>query len=392
MRALACVSAILLISTSAFSAPPQLAELTASDGNTYDNFGVAVAMGGNTVVVGAPGATVSGNYQEGKAYVFVKPESGWSNMTQVAELTPSDGQAGSVFGNWVAVSGDTIVIGSDLAAYIFVKPLGGWTNMTETAELPRAIGPVAISGGTIVSTYFADGVSTVEVFLKPKGGWVTADEPNATLKSSDLAVGDGFATSLAISGNAIIAGAPDADNQTGAAYVFVKSEGGWTNMTQTAKLTASYAALDSQFGVSVAINANTIVIGAPGSYNNPLPTAYVFVQPGGGWANMTETAQLLGASGEGGPFFAQAVAISGKRIVAGEPGGDLANNFQGESYIFTEPKTGWQTTSKYSAVLTASDDKGEFDEFGLSVAMSGARILIGTLKANLHEPGAAYVF
>ena len=79
------------------------------------------------------------------------------------------------------------------------------------------------------------------------------------------------------------------------------------------------------------------------------------------------------------------------RIVVGEAGGDLAHNFQGASYIFTKPKIGWQTTSKYSAVLRASGDTGKSDAFGWSVAMSGARIAIGATEF-LNGPGAAYIF
>src|SRR5271157_1509708 len=138
MRMLLLIMALLLIPTSVFCAPPpQLAELTASDGNYSDEFGRDVAISGKTVVVGAPLATVGSVYEQGKAYIFVKPESGWSNMTQVAELTPSDGSQQLEFGVSAAIAagGNTIVIGSTGGAYIFVKPKNGWTNMTETAEL-----------------------------------------------------------------------------------------------------------------------------------------------------------------------------------------------------------------------------------------------------------------
>jgi FG-GAP repeat len=390
MRVLLSILTILLISTSALCAPPQLAELTASDGNYNDHFGVAVAMSGSTVVVGAPIATIGSNLDEGKAYVFLKPTSGWSNMTQVAELTPSNGSEGLFFGTSVAVSGDTIVVGSNSGAYIFVKPASGWKDMTETAELPEVSGSVAISVSTIVSSAIYGGVHAVEVFLKPKAGWVTTLQPNAVLTASDGSNSDQFGWSVAISGGTIVAGAPSSNNQTGAAYVFVKPASGWTNMTQTAKLTASNGGIDNFFGQAVAMNAGTIVVGAPSGLVIP-PTAYVFVQPLGGWANMTETAQLQGVYG-GGPLFASSVAISGNRIVVGEPGGDLAHNFQGASYIFTKPKTGWQTTTKYNAVLRASDDTGNEDGFGWSVAMSGGRILIGTDKFFYQQPGAAYVF
>jgi len=399
MRTLLSVLTILLISISALCAPPQLAELTASDGNWIDQFGTAAAMNGNTAVVGAPNATIGSNLNEGAAYVFVKPPIGWGNMTQVAKLTPSDGSENFFFGWHVAISGNTIVVGSDPGmgtsnAYIFVKPASGWKDMTETAELIIRAGSfgsyVAIDGSTIV---FGTWAGRTYIFLKPKHGWVSTSQPNGVLTASDGVAGDEFGTAVALSGDTVVVGAPAGGiNGKGAGYVFVKPANGWTNMTQTAKLTASDGASNDSFGQAVAVNAGAIVVGVSKYLgSNTPPAAYVFVQPVGGWANMTETAQLQGAFG-GFPYFATAVAISGSRIVVGEPGGDLAHNFQGASYIFTKPKIGWQTTSKYSAVLRASDDTGQEDWFGLSLAMSGPRILIGTNKFSYQQPGAAYVF
>jgi hypothetical protein len=313
-------------------------------------------------------------------------------MTQVAKLTLSSQYSGGIhFGSSVAISGDTIVGGP---GFIFVKPAGGWKDMNETAVLSGYGGsPVAIDRDTIaVSTVTPTGTLAIGVYTKPKSGWVSGLFPNAFLTNSDSQPSDLFARSVALSGGTVVVGAPGFNNQTGASYVFVKPANGWTNMTETAKLTASNGGIDSFFGQAVAIYAGTIVVGAPvGLKNLPPPTAYVFVQPLGGWANMTETAQLQGVYG-GVPLFASSVAISGNRIVVGEPGGDLAHNFQGASYIFTKPTTGWQNTTKYSAVLRASDDTGKEDGFGWSVAMSGGRILIGTDKLFYQQPGAAYVF
>src|ERR1700691_5848424 len=82
--------------------------LTASDGLSEDEFGFSVAIDGNTLVVGA----IDHNFLSGVAYVFVKPATGWANMTQTAELTASDEQLGDGFGESVSVSGNTIVVGA----------------------------------------------------------------------------------------------------------------------------------------------------------------------------------------------------------------------------------------------------------------------------------------
>ena len=116
----------------------QKAKLTASDGAADDYFG-SVSISGDTVVVGAEGD----DSDKGSAYVFVKPSGGWSNMTQTAKLTASDGAEGDEFGNSVSVSGDTVVVGADGddddgdwsgSAYVFVKPGGGWSNMTPDGQ------------------------------------------------------------------------------------------------------------------------------------------------------------------------------------------------------------------------------------------------------------------
>jgi uncharacterized protein (DUF2126 family) len=145
------------------------AKLTASDLVSGENFGFSVAISGGTIVAGAPDATVGGNLEQGAAYVFVKPRSGWADGTQTAKLTASDGASNTLLGLSVAISGDTVVAGADLttvganasqgAAYVFVKPRSRWTDATQTAKLTASDGAsldrlgtsVAITGGTVVA-------------------------------------------------------------------------------------------------------------------------------------------------------------------------------------------------------------------------------------------------
>ncbi len=88
------------------------AKLTASNGAANNYFGLSVAVSGNTVVVATPDVTVGGKAYQGMAYVFTVSNSGWPNMTQVAELTASDGAAYEGYGDAVAISGDTVVVGA----------------------------------------------------------------------------------------------------------------------------------------------------------------------------------------------------------------------------------------------------------------------------------------
>src|SRR5258708_33045805 len=123
----------------------QIAELTGSDEQQYSFLGAVVAVSGDPVVVVAPGITDLFAIVRGVVYVYVKPSTGWGNMTQVAKLTPSDTGGRYGFGYFVAISGDTIVVNSNLPqVYVFEKPAGGWGGMTENAILsasPIGLGP-----------------------------------------------------------------------------------------------------------------------------------------------------------------------------------------------------------------------------------------------------------
>lgn len=386
----------------------QLAELTASDGTSADDFGFSVAVSGNTVVVGAPQAQIGSNASEGATYVFVKPGSGWANMTQVAKLTPSNGSAGFWFGISVAISGNTIVVGAKPlgvggGAYVFVMPAGGWKDMTQTAELTyddNTFSSVGISGDVVVagapaaevgSTF---GAGAAFVFVKPKGGWVSTGNYTAELTASDGTYDSGLGYSVVISGNTVAAGALYATvgstADQGAAYVFVKPAKGWETATETAKLTGSDGRYEDYLGEAVGISANgtTIVAGAPDhdvEGPNTIGAEYVFVKPASGWINATETAELT----QGSCHLGFSVAVSASEAVAGNQPA-FCQSEEGAAYIYTMPRTGWVTTSKFNYELAALDGFRD-DQFGASVSISGATIVVGAPKF-LFSSGAAYVF
>jgi probable HAF family extracellular repeat protein len=394
----------------------QLAKLRASDGAALDYLGYSVAVSGNTVVVGAPIATIGSNIVQGAAYVFVKPAGGWANMTETAKLTGSDGTPVSLFGLSVDISGDTVVVGAPIATtnsnivegvvYVFVKPAGGWTNMTETAKLSasdEAAGDVfgwsvSISGNTVAAgepgNANSPGQGAAYVFVEPPSGWTNMTE-TAKLTASDGAPSDEFGTSVSISDNTVVAGAHYAtisgsSQFQGAAYVFVEPPSGWANMTETAKLTASDAAYAGYLGSSASIDGNTMVAGAPGT-GAGRGAAYVFVKPPSGWASMTETAELTG--GVLGDLLGHSVGISDDSVVAGAPRWPTQKG-PGAAYVFIKPKGGWMSTSRFNAKLTASDGATN-DYFGYSVGISGDTVVSGAHGATIgsnSQQGAAYVF
>jgi len=320
-------------------------------------------------------------------------------IVQLAKLTPSDGVHLGFFGASVAISGNTVAVGmADTslpgAVYVFTKPAAGWNNMTQTAKLTASDGTannylgysLAISGNTIVAgapnanTYLGEAY----VFVEPAGGWVNMTE------TAKLTPSDSYSTlgaSVAISGNTVIVGATDtSNNNAGEAYVFVRPATGWTSMAQTATLTPSDGQAYEAFGYSAAISGNTVVVGSYGRAR-----AYVFVEPSGGWADTTQTARL-GVPGE---YIGSTLSISGDTIVAGSPYATINSNYaQGAAYIFVKPTSGW-TNLTPTATLTASDGAAG-DELGYGVAISGDQIVTGAPFAaygsNAARQGATYQF
>jgi nucleoside-specific outer membrane channel protein Tsx len=278
----------------------QQAELTASDGAASDLFGRSVAVSGSTIVVGALGHQVGANSDQGAAYAFAQSGTTWS---QQAELTASDGAQNDQFGWSVSVSGSTIAVGAPRhqvgsnsdqgAAYVFV-PNG--TTWSQQAELTASDGAqndlfgqsVAASGSTIVvgAPGHAVGSNSYQgaayVFV-PNG---TTWSQQAELTASDGAQNDEFGQSVAASGSTIVVGAPNfavgSSSNQGAAYVFSQSGTTWS---QQAELTASDGAQNDNFGSSVSVSDSTIIVGAPNhavGSNSYQGAAYVFSQTGAG--------------------------------------------------------------------------------------------------------------
>ena len=180
----------------------------------------------------------------------------------------------------------------------------------------------------------------------------------AELTASDGASGDAFGSSVAISGNTVVVGAPNSNKRRGAAYVFVRPATGWANMTEMAKLPAWHGA-DAKFGSSVAISGNTIAVGAPSQPvfagfkpNDFQGTAYVFVKPVSGWADMTPTAKMTASDGAPGDFMGSCIAISGDTVVVGA--NQIDSLGVGAAYVFVKPVGGWRDMTE-TAELTASD-------------------------------------
>ena len=244
------------------------------------------------------------------------------------------------------------------------------------------IGGVESGGGTSATP---PGPGVAYILEKGTGGWVHTAE----LRADDGANGDLFGGAVALLGDTAVITSQNANlgalSRSGAAYVFQRSSGTWT---QVAKLTAADAAGGERFGISVAIDGDTIVVGAYGATVDGHPgqgALYVFSADGGGW---TQTSKLIAINGIEQDQLGFSVALHGDVLMAGAPnaGGFDDRTRTGAVYVFERSGGVWSQVQKLSAA-----DGVAFDNFGITVAFEGDQAVVGAPFATALA-GAAYVF
>jgi uncharacterized repeat protein (TIGR01451 family) len=334
------------------------AHLIASDVAADDFFGNSIAVSGNTAVVGAfvDDDPVRGA-NTGAAYVFVRTGSTW---TQQQKLTASDAAAGDRFGSAVAIDGDTIAVGSIFA-------------------------DVGAEGNA----------GKVYVFTRSGSTWTEQQ----ILTASDFKSSDNLGASVAIDGDTIVSGANSYDlpgvMDAGAAYVYVRTGTTWAEQQ---KLTASVPTAFDRVGFSVAIDGDTIIAGAPSDPVQASPgnagSAYVFVRSGSVW---TEQQKLTASDGALFDRFGLAVGLSGDTALVGAPLSDTPTiSSVGSAYVFTRTGSTWAQTQKLAH--TDFDPELEADDrFGDSVAVSGNALVVGadmddTSLSTGTNRGFAYLY
>ncbi|MCP5021468.1 MAG: hypothetical protein GY930_06800 [bacterium] len=375
----------------------QTAYAKASNAEGGDRFGHAIAVDGNTVVVAAPqessNATgVNGDQSNndaissGAVYVFERVGGVWS---QTAYLKASNTEEQDRFGDSLALSVDTLVVGARHESSGSAGVNGDQTNN---------------SMGSAGAAY---------VFVRNGSSWTQ----QAYLKASNPGNSDWFGTKVAIDGDTIVVGAPwesshatgvggnqadDSMFQAGAAYVFVRNVGVWS---QQAYLKASNTEAGDLFGNAVDVSGATIVVGAfeesssatgiNGNQNNNDTTrsgaAYVFTRTMGVWS---QQAYVKASSPGAHDVFGYSVSISGDRMLIGAVGessnavgidGDQTNNsayHSGAAYLFDRVGSTWGQVAYVKGSTT--EQQGSF---GGSVKLQGDRFLVGSHSQSSRAPG-----
>ena len=361
----------------------QQAYLKASNTGADDRFGFSVAIDGDTVVVGAiwedsaaTGIDDDEGSNSGAAYVFTRSGTTWTQQTY---LKASNASSNDEFGFAVAVADDTVVVGAHYessggtdsgAAYVFTRSGTIWSQQaylkaSNTGANDEFGCAVAISADTVVVGALLEdsgGTDSGAAYVFTRSG--TTWSQQAYLKASNTDADDQFGFTVAISADTVVAGAPLEDSEatgingnqggnsatySGAAYVFTRSGTTWT---QQAYLKASNTEMDDQFGYDVAVSGDTVVVGAPGEDSaatgmngsegdNSVAdagAAYVFTRGGTSWS---QQAYLKGSTTRANDNFGLAVAVAGANVVAGAPFDDNLATDSGAActYDLTPPYT-----------------------------------------------------
>ena len=420
-------------------------KVVASDRFSGDHFGTSVSISGDYAIVGAAfedhdASEMNRLEDAGSAYVFERGGDG--NWNEAQKIVASDRAANDWFGNSVAISGNYVIVGarrgdkdasgmntfdSSGSAYIFEKGEDGtWHEVQKIVASDRTAydwfgNSVAISGnyaivGAMIEDEDASGMNT---FRDPGSAYIFERDETGNwhevqkIVASDRANWDNFGSSVAISGNYAIVGAPVEDEDAsgmntvrdpGSAYIFERDETG--NWHEIQKIVASDRAEEDWFGVSVSISGDYAIVGAylededssgMNTFRDP-GSAYIFGRDETG--NWHEVQKIVASDRANWDNFGSSVTISGNYAVVGTPGRDeMVDGIDafynaGSAYVFKRDGDGnWNEIQNIVA-----SDRDRDDLFGTSVSISGDDLIVGAIfegegvNTALERTGSAYMF
>ena len=377
----------------------QVAKLYSPDAQKEGQFGCAVAISGAYALVGAY-LEDADSKDAGAAYIFKRTNNTW---VQQAKLQANDREEGDEFGYSVAVSGDYAIVGAagkELSvgtAYIFKRKGNVWEQQAKIQANDKEdfdfFGhSVAISGDYAVVGAHKEGsggdnTGAVYIFKREGDIWIQQTK----IQAYDKEAKDEFGWEVSVSGNYVVVGAHLEDTggkNAGAAYIFKREGNSWI---QQAKIQSETIVDSDQFGSSVAIFNDCIVVGAPmvniaGYDNFRAGAAYVFRGKERNWVQetMLKSNNKVGRMNE----FGSSVAVWNNHIIAGIAT-DMSRGNTGAVYIFQQEKEAWPPSTE----ITANDKKAN-DFFGSSVAVGQQHAVVGveTESTKASNAGAVYIF
>lgn len=343
----------------------QIQKIVADDRAESEEFGSSLAISGDYAIVGAINAddTIDWNGRPGAAYIYMRSGNDW---IQQQKILPGDGGSGGEFGVSVAIDGDYAIVGAHYEAVD--TGLGNWVSNAGAAY----------------------------IFVRNGSTWLLQQR----IVASDGEYYDRFGESVAISGDHAIVGSPYdggvfGSAGAGSAYVFVRNGDTWT---QQQKIMGSNTDEYDKFGTSVAMSGDYALVGCPG-YNSNGQRGAVFSFKRNNLDTWTQQQRIQVIPATYWNAFGTSVAMSGDQLIVGAPndedGISSEDYYIGAAYLFVRNGNTWTQQQRIVA-----SDRQYFDQFGLSVAISGEHAMVGTQYQDndaagvntLADAGAAYVF
>jgi hypothetical protein len=318
--------------------------------------GSAVSISGDTIAVGSYYDETNGLYYSGSVYIFRRDQGGIDNWGLVKKIYALDIAADNWFGDSVSLSGDTLVIGADGAdgispgdqfgaVYIYRRDKGGTDNWGFVKKIAVSDGAaydyfgyhVAISGDTVVvgsDDTSRNDAGAAYIFYRDKYGteqWGLVKK----ITAGDGAANDFFGESVSISGDTVVIGSDDAGrDNAGAAYIYSRNTGGTDKWGLVKKLTAGDGAADDYFGYHLAISGDTVAVGSDDVNRDNAGAVYIFKRDEGGAGQWGQVQKITASDGAASDYFSYSVAIDGRTVAAAASYDDDNGVSSGSAYVF----------------------------------------------------------
>lgn len=377
----------------------QSAKFADANAVDMDYLGHAVALSPDWAVVGATGADDNGS-SSGAVHVYKRADEEW---LEYGKLVAPNNKAGDKFGSCLAIHGNYILVGSPNSddggessgsVDVFELSNGVWNHHTHITATDGTAGDYFGSSVAVTDDYLAIGAKynaangtkagAAYVYRLVDGVW----KKQTKLLASDGADNANFGVSVDIDGDKIIIGASGHTENwvaTGAAYLFTLEDGIWE---EHSKILPPDGAAQDMFGFSVALSDKYLVIGSYLDDDSGTSSGSVYVY------NCTEDGpvysdKLTPPSGFSGSYFGYCVAVAGDIIGVGEYGDSSVATWAGSIVVYRNEDGVWTKVGK----LTANDG-ASMDRFGYSIAVADARVIIGAYAktTTATSGGAAYIF
>lgn len=377
-----------------------------SDCKAGDVFGSSACISGGWAAVGASHDDLSTwNKDYGSVSVYRNTPSGW---VPEAKLMASDGESHDWFGSAVALDGDHLIVGAPGvdqgavlfagAAYTFRWTGAAWVEEQKltkaSAEYLDSFGiSVSVSGNrAVVGIYFDDSAGLAnagraDVFEWDGQAWVL----QTSLYPSDAAPGWLFGSAVSISGDRILVGAIGVDDGStifaGAAYVF---DWNGTSWVEGAKLMASDPSYKADFGRSVSLCGDSCAVGGwhNDSVGDSAGSVYVFRRDSSGWVQDVKLRSTITMTGD---YFGSSISLVDDMLIVGEPGeGNALNDNHGCAWLFRRTGGTWERRCR----LVASDWAAH-DNLGKAVSTDGRTVFVGASgddPLNRNAAGSVYIY